>query len=760
MAETMERSVLESKERGELAVIAGAIGIKVAPRLGKDKIIDAILTSAGIGTSPAPKSSKNTESASAESSGDASASADRPRRGRPKKNSGGEGALSFDDAPAAEAPATAPVASEATEPRTNDRSRNDRGDRPDRGGNRDRVITSSRPPRGGAPVQASFDPFADAPTSTSKYDPAEEEWAFAAAKAPRDTPVANPEVGDEGAEGNGYPPRRERNRGRNRDRFERGDRPERTDRPEGAAAASAEGGAGEPRAERGPRPDRFERGDRPDRPDRGPRPDRVENGEPRADRPDRGPRPDRPDRFERGERPPRGDRPDRPERNRDGGGQGGQGGQGGFKQGGFNKPDGDGFGFGEGGGRNKRRRGKDRDRLVTAERDGAIDRLSDNYQGELIDVEGLLDLSDQGYGYIRVKGYLPSPGDIYVPVNKVRQLGLRKGDKIVGKHRPATPQEKFPAIVSVETCNGHNLEIARLRPKFDDLTPLFPDVKLRLEQPGQPGNMVARIIDLVSPIGKGQRGLIVSPPKAGKTTVMKQIATSIEANNPDVHLMVLLIDERPEEVTDMRRHVRGEVVASTFDRPSDEHTMIAELALDRAKRLVEEGKDVVIILDGITRLARAYNLAAPATGRIMSGGIDTGALYPPKKFFGAARNIEEGGSLTILATALVETGSTMDTVIFEEFKGTGNMELRLDRRLAEKRVYPAINVNESSTRHEELLFDKAELDVVWKLRRVLNGLGEGGSAAAALELLMDRIKTTRSNAEFLMEIAKAPSVSG
>jgi transcription termination factor Rho len=386
--------------------------------------------------------------------------------------------------------------------------------------------------------------------------------------------------------------------------------------------------------------------------------------------------------------------------------------------------------------------------------------LSENYQGELIDVEGLLDLSDQGYGYIRVKGYLPSPGDIYVPVNKVRQLGLRKGDKIVGKHRPATPQEKFPAIVSVETCNGHNLEIARLRPKFDDLTPLFPDVKLRLEQPGQPGNMVARIIDLVSPIGKGQRGLIVSPPKAGKTTVMKQIATSIEANNPDVHLMVLLIDERPEEVTDMRRHVRGEVVASTFDRPSDEHTMIAELALDRAKRLVEEGKDVVIILDGITRLARAYNLAAPATGRIMSGGIDTGALYPPKKFFGAARNIEEGGSLTILATALVETGSTMDTVIFEEFKGTGNMELRLDRRLAEKRVYPAINVNESSTRHEELLFDKAELDVVWKLRRVLNGLGEGGSAAAALELLMDRIKTTRSNAEFLMEIAKAPSVSG
>ena len=373
----------------------------------------------------------------------------------------------------------------------------------------------------------------------------------------------------------------------------------------------------------------------------------------------------------------------------------------------------------------------------------------------MIEIDGLLDISDQGYGYIRAKGYLPSPADVYVPVNRVKQMGLRKGDRIIGKHRPATPQEKFPAIVTIESANGMHPDVARLRPKFEDLTPLFPDVKLRLEQPGQSGNMVSRIIDLVSPIGKGQRGLIVSPPKAGKTTIMKQIATSIENNNPDIHLMVLLVDERPEEVTDMRRHVKGEVIASTFDKPSDEHTMVAELALDRAKRLVEEGKDVVIILDGITRLARAYNLAAPATGRIMSGGIDTGALYPPKKFFGAARNIEEGGSLTILATALIETGSTMDTVIFEEFKGTGNMELRLDRRLAEKRVYPAINVNESSTRHEELLFERGELQAVWMLRRVLNGLGEGGSAAAGLELLMDRIKSTRTNVEFLAEVAKA-----
>src|SRR5207253_3235320 len=282
----------------------------------------------------------------------------------------------------------------------------------------------------------------------------------------------------------------------------------------------------------------------------------------------------------------------------------------------------------------------------------------------------------------------------------------------------------------------------RNRPRFEDLTPLFPDSKLKLES-GDPTNMTARIVDLISPIGKGQRGLIVSPPKAGKTTIMKTIATSIERNNPEVKLIVLQVDERPEEVTDMRRSVQGEVIASTFDRPADEHTSLAELTIERAKRLVEYGEDVVIVLDGITRLARAYNLAAPATGRIMSGGVDSGALYPPKKFFGAARNVEEGGSLTILATALIETGSKMDEVIFEEFKGTGNMELRLDRRLAERRIYPAIDVDASSTRHEELLFDRTQLQQVWKLRRVLNAL-EGG---AGLELLMDKIKTTRSNDE-------------
>jgi transcription termination factor Rho len=374
--------------------------------------------------------------------------------------------------------------------------------------------------------------------------------------------------------------------------------------------------------------------------------------------------------------------------------------------------------------------------------------------GEPIEVQGLLEIRDEGYGFMRTGGFLAGRSDVYVSASQIRRFGMRKGDHLKGATRPAASNEKYPALLRLDEINELSPEEARTRPRFEDLTPLFPDEKLRLEQPGEPNNMTGRIIDLVSPIGKGQRGLIVSPPKAGKTTIMKQIVHSIERNNPEVHLIVLLVDERPEEVTDMRRHVlKGEVVASTFDRPAEEHTQVAELAIERAKRLVETGRDVVIILDGITRLARAYNLAAPASGRILSGGVDSGALYPPKKFFGAARNIEEGGSLTILATALIETGSRMDEVIFEEFKGTGNMELRLDRRLAERRIYPAIDVEASSTRHEELLFDRTQLQQVWKLRRVLNAL-EGG---AGLELLMDKIKTTRSNDEFLAEIAKAPT---
>ncbi len=381
------------------------------------------------------------------------------------------------------------------------------------------------------------------------------------------------------------------------------------------------------------------------------------------------------------------------------------------------------------------------------------------YSGELIEVEGLLDLRDDGYGFLRTKGFHPSPNDVYVSINQVRRYHLRKGDMIVGAYRPAASNEKYPALLRVDSVAGIDPEVARLRPRFEDLTPLFPDEKLKLETNEGKPDPTPRIVDLLCPIGKGQRGLIVSPPKAGKTTVMKQIAQSIEANNPEVHLMVLLVDERPEEVTDMRRSVKGEVIASTFDRPAEEHTHIAELCIERAKRLVEQGRDVVIILDGITRLARAYNLAAPATGRIMSGGVDSGALYPPKKFFGAARNIEEGGSLTILASALVETGSKMDEVIFEEFKGTGNMELKLDRRLAERRLYPAIDVNGSSTRHEELLFDRDLLPQVWKLRRVLNGLASEGREAAGLELLIDKLKSTRSNDEFLAEIGRGPATT-
>jgi transcription termination factor Rho len=377
---------------------------------------------------------------------------------------------------------------------------------------------------------------------------------------------------------------------------------------------------------------------------------------------------------------------------------------------------------------------------------------------EPVKVEGYLDMRDEGYGFLRVNNYLASKSDSYIPVKLSRQYGLRKGDHVVGMSRPAGRNEKNPAILDIQSVNGRPPEQAKKRPRFEDLTALFPDSRLRLEDPSDPTNMVARIVDLVSPIGKGQRGLIVSPPKAGKTTIMKTIVASVEKNNPECKTIVLLIDERPEEVTEFKRSVQGEVIASTFDKPSDQHTQIAEMALEKAKRMVEYGEDVVIILDGITRLSRAYNLAAPASGRILSGGIDAGALYPPKRFFGAARNVEEGGSLTILATALVETNSRMDEAVFEEFKGTGNMELRLDRRLAERRIYPAIDVDASSTRHEELLFDRKQLQMVWKLRRVLSGLAADGNAAPGLELLVDRLKTFRTNDEFLTEIAKQPGM--
>ena len=371
-------------------------------------------------------------------------------------------------------------------------------------------------------------------------------------------------------------------------------------------------------------------------------------------------------------------------------------------------------------------------------------------EGEMEVREGLLDVLPEGYGFLRVSGYGPGEQDVYVSAGLVRRMQLRKGDLVGGPIRPPRSQEKYPGMVRVEHVNKADPGEAMRRPKFGRLTPLFPDQRLRLELEGMPRRTLARLIDLISPIGKGQRGLIVSPPKAGKTTVLKEIAQSITINNPECHLMVVLVDERPEEVTDMQRSVKGDVVYSTFDRPAEQHTQIADLALERAKRMVETGMDVVILLDSITRLARAHNLAAPASGRMLSGGIDATALYPPKRFFGAARNIEEGGSLTILGTALVETRSKMDEVIFEEFKGTGNMELRLDRKLADKRIYPAVDIELSGTRREELLFTIDELPQVWKLRRVLLSL----EPSAAIELLIDKLQRSPSNKVFLAEVAR------
>jgi transcription termination factor Rho len=364
---------------------------------------------------------------------------------------------------------------------------------------------------------------------------------------------------------------------------------------------------------------------------------------------------------------------------------------------------------------------------------------------------GILDLLPEGYGFLRTSGYLPGDKDVYVSVSQVRRFHLRKGDEITGSVRSPKESEKYQALLKIRQINGMEPEAAQSRPRFGDLVPLYPDDRLTLEQADNPRAITARIIDLIAPIGKGQRGMIVSPPKAGKTTVMKEIANAVRANNPETHLIVLLVDERPEEVTDMQRSVDGEVIYSTFDRPSDDHIQVTELTLERVKRLVEMGQDVMVLLDGITRLSRAYNLATPASGRILSGGVDSTALYPPKRFFGAARNIEDGGSLTIIATALVDTGSRMDEVIFEEFKGTGNWELRLDRKTADKRIFPAIDIPASGTRKEELLLTPEELQLAWRLRRVLHAV-EGG----ALELLIDKMKATTGNAQFLMEISKAP----
>jgi transcription termination factor Rho len=511
-------------------------------------------------------------------------------------------------------------------------------------------------------------------------------------------------------------------------------------RPAGASAADTEVGtpAGNATTDQGPS-DGEQRtdGDRPQR-------NRERGGRNRTDR-DGGGRPDNRDGSNRdGNRgPDRGDRNDnrggRPDNRNDNRGSNPN-----------DNDDDDDFESGRG-----RRGRRYRDRNKRGGAGGGRDRFD---QGEptiseddvLLPVAGILDVLDN-YAFVRTSGYLTGPNDVYVSLSQVRRYGLRRGDAITGavrQPREGERKDKYNALVRLDTVNGLEPDQAKQRPEFTKLTPLYPQERLRLET--EPHQLTTRVLDLVMPIGKGQRALIVSPPKAGKTMVLQALANAITTNNPECHLMVVLVDERPEEVTDMQRSVKGEVIASTFDRPPSDHTTVAELSIERAKRLVEMGHDVVVLLDSITRLGRAYNLAAPASGRILSGGVDSTALYPPKRFLGAARNIENGGSLTIIASALVETGSTMDTVIFEEFKGTGNAEIKLDRRLADKRVFPAVDVNASGTRKEEILMSPDELAIVIKLRRVLGAL----EPQQALELLLDKLKKTRNNVEFLMQIQK------
>ncbi|GGQ56391.1 transcription termination factor Rho [Kitasatospora griseola] len=573
------------------------------------------------------------------------------------------------------------------------------------------------------PVQAAADTAAAAArterprrraTAAAGAPTAEAAAAATAAEQDRPAAEAKAEGQRQAAEGEGRSERRER-----RDRRDRREGGERTERAERTEAGTAEGD-NEIRESRRDRRNRRERD----------RADRQQGG---------------------GQQQDGGQSRQQGQQQSQGQAQGQQQGGGAQQQGGY---DDDEFGDGRRGrrGRYRDRRGRRRDGFEGA--GGPEVPLSDD--DVLIPVAGILDILDN-YAFVRTSGYLPGQNDVYVSLAQVRKHGLRKGDAITGAVRQPKDgerREKFNALVRLDSVNGMDPDSGRGRPEFGKLTPLYPQERLRLET--DPGVLTTRIIDLVSPIGKGQRGLIVAPPKTGKTMIMQAIANAITHNNPECHLMVVLVDERPEEVTDMQRSVKGEVISSTFDRPAEDHTTVAELAIERAKRLVELGHDVVILLDSITRLGRAYNLAAPASGRILSGGVDSTALYPPKKFFGAARNIENGGSLTILATALVETGSRMDEVIFEEFKGTGNMELKLDRKLSDKRIFPSVDVDASGTRKEEILLGHEELSIVWKLRRVLHAL----DSQQAIELLLDKMKQTKTNAEFLMQIAKNTPGSG
>ncbi|MFD3676470.1 transcription termination factor Rho [Streptomyces sp. NPDC058613] len=678
---------LDGMVLAELQQVASGLGIRGTARMRKSQLIEVIKEAQAGGSAP--------KAASSAAAGAADTAEVKPKRRATSKARTGEAA--------AEAPAEKPAAAQAQiEIPGQPAGAPSRASEAERGGE-DAPAGERRRRRATAPSGSPESATASAVQVEQKTEAPAAEASTTAAPQTDAKAEAATAVSAQDGEGRG---RRER-RDRGSDRGDRAER-QRDRRDRGAKAddqgQGAQGQGGQGQGAQGGRQDRAERADRQQQGGRGQSQGQGQNqgqGQQRQDRQDRqdnGPQDD----FD-GEDGRRGRR-----------------------------------------GRYRDRRGRrGRDEFAPSEPQVADDDV-------LIPVAGILDILDN-YAFIRTSGYLPGPNDVYVSLAQVRKAGLRKGDHTTGAVRQPKDgerREKFNALVRLDSVNGMAPESGRGRPEFQKLTPLYPQDRLRLET--DPGVLTTRIIDLVSPIGKGQRGLIVAPPKTGKTMIMQAIANAITVNNPECHLMVVLVDERPEEVTDMQRSVKGEVISSTFDRPAEDHTTVAELAIERAKRLVELGHDVVVLLDSITRLGRAYNLAAPASGRILSGGVDSTALYPPKRFFGAARNIEDGGSLTILATALVDTGSRMDEVIFEEFKGTGNMELKLDRKLADKRIFPAVDVDPSGTRKEEILLNAEELAIVWKLRRVLHAL----DSQQAIELLLDKMKQTKSNAEFLMQIAK------
>jgi transcription termination factor Rho len=693
-AATTKSSGLAGLKLAQLQALASQLGISGGSRMRKGDLVTAI-SAHRAGTSTAKAPAKATASAKATGSAKgATAAAKEAPAAEVKAADNGTTAESSTEAPAQEAP------------RGRGRGRSRRA-------TSDGVVAAAE--AAAAPAETAATPATEAPTAPEAGDAGTERRQPRTRNRRRGEAAAAPA---EGAEAPVAEQRAERTE-------QRGDRSEQ--RAERTEQREQRGDRSEQRAERTEQ--REQRGDRSEQRDQ------ADSGEQRERRDNtRGRREDNNDGEDAGNRRNRRNRRDRNDQNDRRGGQD-------SRDGGNTRSD----RFRD---RNERRRGR--------AQGPDVDDVEVTEDDVLLPVAGILDVLEN-YAFIRTSGYLPGANDVYVSLAQVKKYNLRKGDAVVGAIRAPrdgedrsqqSARQKFNALVRVTSVNGKTPEELKDRVEFAKLVPLYPSERLRLET--DPKKIGPRVIDLVAPIGKGQRGLIVSPPKAGKTLILQSIANAITTNNPEVHLMMVLVDERPEEVTDMQRTVKGEVIASTFDRPADDHTTVAELSIERAKRLVEMGMDVVVLLDSMTRLGRAYNLAAPASGRILSGGVDSAALYPPKRFFGAARNIENGGSLTILATALVETGSKMDEVIFEEFKGTGNMELRLSRQLADKRIFPAVDVNASGTRREENLLSPEEVKIMWKLRRVLSGLEQQQS----LELLTNKIRETQSNVEFLMQVQK------